>query len=229
MFGPFSEIFFMSVIVACRSCGRKLRVTDDLLGRKVQCPSCGEAFHAEDLPPEPSLDGNGFRADRENGTPLAQGPRLEMDNEPGMEEDDDRPWERPAAAAGPPRLRTGARRGRADPGHRQSVLAGGRHFLGLAAWIMGAKDLKKMRKGQMDPQGQGTTQAGLICGIVGMVLNVLLTLSCALPMAFGILAGMSAVRMPPPPARTMRIVPAPVAPVPVNPRPPVPVNPRPDE
>ncbi|MBL8792266.1 MAG: hypothetical protein JNM56_00020 [Planctomycetia bacterium] len=45
--------------------------------------------------------------------------------------------------------------------------------LGIAAIIMGKNDLAKMRQGVMDPQGQGTTQAGWICGIVGTVLNAL--------------------------------------------------------
>lgn len=45
--------------------------------------------------------------------------------------------------------------------------------LGIAAIVMGKNDLAKMRQGVMDPQGQGTTQAGWICGIVGTVLNAL--------------------------------------------------------
>jgi hypothetical protein len=36
----------MPEIVACPDCGRKLRVPDDLLGRKVKCPGCGVNFVA---------------------------------------------------------------------------------------------------------------------------------------------------------------------------------------
>jgi hypothetical protein len=42
--------------------------------------------------------------------------------------------------------------------------------LGIAAWTMGSRDLKKIRSGSIDPAGQGTTQTGMICGIVGTIL-----------------------------------------------------------
>ncbi len=52
--------------------------------------------------------------------------------------------------------------------------------LGLAAWIMGQKDLRKMKSGQMDDRNRGLTQAGWICGILGTILNTLIILSCGL-------------------------------------------------
>jgi hypothetical protein len=51
--------------------------------------------------------------------------------------------------------------------------------LGITAWAMGSIDLRKMRAGQMDPQGQGLTQGGWVCGILGTALNTLWTLGCA--------------------------------------------------
>src|SRR5262249_49443824 len=36
----------MPEIVACPDCSRKLRVPDNLLGRKVKCPGCGVNFTA---------------------------------------------------------------------------------------------------------------------------------------------------------------------------------------
>lgn len=45
--------------------------------------------------------------------------------------------------------------------------------LGIPAWVMGQRDLAKMRAGTMDPEGQGSTQGGMICGIVGTALNAL--------------------------------------------------------
>jgi hypothetical protein len=53
-------------------------------------------------------------------------------------------------------------------------------ILGLAAWIMGRTDLRKMKSGQMDDTGRGTTQAGWICGMLGTLLNGLITLGCGL-------------------------------------------------
>jgi hypothetical protein len=42
--------------------------------------------------------------------------------------------------------------------------------LAIVAWVMGANDLAKMRRGEMNNAGYGTTQAGMILGIVGTIL-----------------------------------------------------------
>jgi predicted Zn finger-like uncharacterized protein len=49
---------------------------------------------------------------------------------------------------------------------------------GIIAWVLGNKDLEKMRLGTMDPEGQGLTQAGRVCGIVGTIIDGLLVLAC---------------------------------------------------
>lgn len=41
---------------------------------------------------------------------------------------------------------------------------------GIVAWVMGNNDLRQIKAGQMDPEGLGTTQAGRICGIIGVVM-----------------------------------------------------------
>ena len=46
-------------------------------------------------------------------------------------------------------------------------------FLAPVAWIMGASDLKKIAAGHISPEAKGTTQAGMICGIIGSVLMIL--------------------------------------------------------
>jgi hypothetical protein len=51
--------------------------------------------------------------------------------------------------------------------------------LGLVAWVMGQADLRKIKRGDMDPAGRGLTQAGWICGIIGTLLNGLFMLGCA--------------------------------------------------
>jgi hypothetical protein len=48
--------------------------------------------------------------------------------------------------------------------------------LGIAAWIMGNKDLKEMDAGVMDPSGRGNTSAGRICGIIGTAILILIVL-----------------------------------------------------
>ena len=46
-------------------------------------------------------------------------------------------------------------------------------FVGIPAWLMGSQDLKEMKAGLMDPSGEGMTQAGRVCGIVGCVIMIL--------------------------------------------------------
>ena len=44
--------------------------------------------------------------------------------------------------------------------------------LGIAAWIMGNKDLAAMREGTMDKQGEGQTLAGKVLGILATALMI---------------------------------------------------------
>ncbi len=46
-------------------------------------------------------------------------------------------------------------------------------ILGPVAWVMGNNDLRDMQAGAMDPKGQGITQAGKICGVIGTIMLVL--------------------------------------------------------
>jgi predicted Zn finger-like uncharacterized protein len=84
---------------------------------------------------------------------------------------------------------------------------------GLIAWICGRADLRKMRDDTMDPEGESSTQAGWICGIIGTCLSAVIWLGC------GTIIGMSwyetiqsSKRMQP------RII---APPVPVRPAPPM--------
>lgn len=43
--------------------------------------------------------------------------------------------------------------------------------LGLPAFLMGKRDLAFMREGRMDPSGQGMTNGGMICGLIGLILG----------------------------------------------------------
>lgn len=71
------------------------------------------------------------------------------------------------------------RRGRGAP-HRGGLILGlgiASFFvcgivLGLIAWIMGNNDLKEMHAGRMDPEGEGLTNAGRICGMIAFFLNI---------------------------------------------------------
>jgi len=220
----------MPVIVACPSCGGKLRVADALLGQRVRCPACNHTFDSEaaepppsppsspapqDLPLQLSLDdpssppppapSGGTRGlvgavevklSREDdrsapsraptpppeSPPPSQPPR----RPPRWADERDRDWDVPDIR------RRGPRRD-AEPDRGAVVLTLGIisvagtiiycaaplwSILGLVAWIMGQSDLRKMKRGQMDDNGRSLTQAGWICGILGVVLNSLITLTC---------------------------------------------------
>lgn len=60
---------------------------------------------------------------------------------------------------------------------------------GIVAWVMGNGDLKEMAAGRMDPAGQGMTQAGKICGIIGVVLNVIGAIGYIAAIALGVASG----------------------------------------
>ena len=51
---------------------------------------------------------------------------------------------------------------------------------GIIAWVMANKDLKEMAAGRMDPAGRGLTNAGKICGIVGIVVQIVFFVLCVL-------------------------------------------------
>lgn len=57
---------------------------------------------------------------------------------------------------------------------------------GIIAWVMGSNDLKEMAAGRMDPAGQGMTQAGKICGMVSVILQIVGFIIWMLFMSFGI-------------------------------------------
>ena len=42
---------------------------------------------------------------------------------------------------------------------------------GILAWVMGKSDLAAMGRGEMDRSGEGLTRAGMICGIIGTILQ----------------------------------------------------------
>ena len=47
-------------------------------------------------------------------------------------------------------------------------------FTGIPAWIMGKGDLAKIKDGIMDPEGEGSTKAGMICGMICCIISAVL-------------------------------------------------------
>jgi hypothetical protein len=59
---------------------------------------------------------------------------------------------------------------------------------GIIAWVMGSNDLKEMAAGRMDQSGQGMTQAGKICGMVSVILQIVGLVIWLLFMSLGIVS-----------------------------------------
>ena len=45
-------------------------------------------------------------------------------------------------------------------------------FTGIPAWVMGKGDLEKIRVGSMDPAGKGSTNAGMVCGMISCIISL---------------------------------------------------------
>jgi len=271
----------MSTIVDCPSCSRKLRVPEELLGKKVKCPTCSGTFDAVAAPepartPAPSSPigspplgpelemgierqaptgaripspapltpsetpagsapvseqetlthpGSDLSADQDSascpycGEKIAkEATRCQFCDEELGEEDKkaDRPWDQDY------RPYRDVRRD-SEPHRGSLILTLGivsivtawllgpiGLIVGIIAWSMGQRDLKKMRTNVMDPQGLGSTQAGWICGIIGTAFGGLMSLCCLAYFGWFIFMMTSMSRMTP---STPTVAPRPANPV----------------
>jgi predicted Zn finger-like uncharacterized protein len=202
------------IILHCPQCQRLLRVTEELIGRPVKCPQCNATFSVSAGGEEPKAVSVAVEPTQ---TPnLSPSPDQERYDSTADEEEEERPWEIQG-------------RRDAEP-HRGtlilvlgiiSVVLSTLMFcsvgftgliglpLGITAWVMGRRDLRKMREGRMDREGNGFTQAGLICGIIGAILGSIGVLCFLVYVGYIFTMVNNAPRNPVPPPR----------PAPVRPRP----------
>jgi hypothetical protein len=61
----------------------------------------------------------------------------------------------------------------------------------IVAWVMGNTDLKAMAAGEMDKAGEGSTNAGKICGIIGVALSAIGFLIFLIAFVFGMAAAVT--------------------------------------
>ncbi len=61
---------------------------------------------------------------------------------------------------------------------------------GIIAWVMGNNDMREIDAGRMDPTGRGLTQAGKICGMVGVILSVVVIVINLIFMLLGMGVGL---------------------------------------
>lgn len=234
----------MPIVAACPSCGAKLNIPDNLLGKKVRCATCKTIFEARgdasaapsplelapeapappipdapqqapqpprpfdfiqmELPPSPSIT-----------VPEAPPPSAPPRREPVVDELP--PAELDEGPLGPDeeyedyedqdrRRRRKRRRKRRDVvPHRGGLILGlgiGSAVCGVlglccpfmqivglplggVSLMLGMGDMKQMDNGDMDSDGRGSTQAGFICGIIGLVLGLLGLVCCVLRFSIG--------------------------------------------
>ena len=164
----------MPIQTSCPSCGKTLRVPDDLVGKNVKCPSCQMQFIASEgtgaaespppLPPESQSERERYREEAPAARPSSRRQRARDDDD--FDDDDDRPRRRRREDYAP---------------HRGTMilvlgilsLVGCGIFTGIPAWIMGNNDLKEIRAGRMDPDGEQLTNIGRILGMISCGLTVL--------------------------------------------------------
>jgi len=161
----------MPSVTRCPECNGQLQVPEEFFGRKVKCPTCGAQFTA--------------RADGSAGPAAAPPPQPAAAPSPRWEDDEDEYDDEPR-----PSRRRRRRSAHYEPHRGTTILVLGIlslvicAFLGPFAWIMGNGDLQKIRAGTMDPEGEGTTQAGRICGMISTILMIAGCLIYAVAFAF---------------------------------------------
>ena len=97
--------------------------------------------------------------------------------------------------AAPPSVPTGSQSGSLKPHRGTTVLVLGIVGLaccficGIIAWVMGNSDIAEMDAGAMDPEGRGLTQAGKICGMISVGLQVIVLIIWLITAIIGITTG----------------------------------------
>jgi hypothetical protein len=201
------------MLVSCPNCSVKLDVPDEFQGRKVRCATCSSVFEARagtDGPPPLPLPGKPPAPAAEE-MPPPRPDRGEDDrhtdhdrHDRAHDDLDDDDFE----DSGPSRRRRHIRRD-LEP-HRGNLILGlgiGSIVsnvvavccifpaivgvpLGIVSLMLGLADVRKMDAGDMDPDGRGSTTAGYICAIIGLVFGVLTLVRCLLTI-FGMAAFMA--------------------------------------
>jgi phage FluMu protein Com len=162
----------VTIEFSCSGCGTTLRVPDEHAGKQAKCPKC-QAL-------------NLIQAGIKQPDPLAFEP-VAPPNAP-MQPPMGKPVANPYSTSNV--MPQGGMAGRAyQSAHRGgliltlgilSIFCNFAAVPGIMAWVMGKADLKQMDAGRMDPEGRGSTQAGMIIGmimtilfIIGIVISIL--------------------------------------------------------
>src|SRR5438874_2609259 len=150
----------MQEIISCPSCKRKLQVPEALLGQDVQCPTCGATFVAGGpaaVPPPPPP----------TPPPPTGYPQRPPVGPPGYTD----PYGVPRHGLTPHRANAVLTLGILSLVGVLVTLGLLAVILGPIAWVMGNTDLEEIRRGRMDREGEGNTNAGRTCGMIGTIVG----------------------------------------------------------
>lgn len=201
----------------CPGCGRRLQLADEHAGKQARCPICNTISTISDVVATES--GNGTNPKLPSWflrTPEGQtyGPATKQQLDVWVTEgrvsedchlrtDDQEEWVL-AAEAYPvlsfyrPSTNTphsnvlqlpAPRRDRGRLVLGLGILGLALAPIGVAAWIIGARDLREMRAGRLDPRGMGATHAGHLMGLVGTVVWIAVTMIVGIVAVFATAVG----------------------------------------
>lgn len=173
----------MTIESLCPGCGSSLRVADEHAGQQARCPACQTIYvvpyttHREDVPVVAAVSNRWYMRtpDGRGYGPVARR-ELEEWHQQGrvgagceIRSDEDPVW-RTAAHLLPPLPPS------REPHRGGLILALGIltwvacPLFGILAWVLGEMDLRAMREGRMDPQGESLTQIGRILGMAYIMI-----------------------------------------------------------
>jgi hypothetical protein len=170
----------------CPSC--KALLEHAVPGATVGCPTCGQTLEVPAVAPEEGVPEVVLLADGEP-RPRRRGPYCP---ECGAAV---RPRDRYCPDCDAPLVHR--RRPGQEPHRGTTVMVLGilslvmvPFILGPIAWYMGTEDMKKIRAGRMDPEGEGSTNTGRLCGMIGTILGIVLLVGwCVIMMVWvGVMA-----------------------------------------
>ena len=175
----------MATLAVCPHCSRELQVPEALIGQAVRCPACATTFSTS---PEGIVD---------NVVPPASAPPAGPEPVPQSTSEASEPAVPLPGRVSQPRKSWGDertyRRRDVEPHRGTMILVLGilavvvaPIILGPIAWILGNADMKKIRAGTMDPQGEGHTNAGRIIGIVATIYGLVSCLCGIVALGFWI-------------------------------------------
>lgn len=177
----------MAELTACPECKKHLQVPEELNGKKVQCPECKHTFtavttDAVDLNLKTSTTVSRSAPPKTPAWEKSSGSRASREKKRRDEDDDEDYDDDDHPRRG--RRRSALSRGNLAPHRGGMILAFGiisimggpvlclPFIFGPIAWFMGNGDLREIREGRMDPEGEGLTQVGRILGIAASILAI---------------------------------------------------------